>query len=301
MVRRRAFESLVVTTALTLSVWAADPATASPEKRLSMLEAESGGRLGVVALDTATGRRLAHRADERFAMCSTFKLCLAAAVLARVDAGKESLDRQISYSAADLLDYSPVTRAHLKQHTLSVEALCKAAVEESDNAAANLLLKGVGGPDGFTSYLRSLGDTVTRLDRNEPELNSNEPGDPRDTTTPAAMVETMRRLLLGDALSAPSRATLIGWMVACKTGTARIRGGVPGDWRVGDKTGTGVRGATNDIAILWPPGRPPILVAAYSSDSKKGNAECSALLAEVGTLVAQEFAGSKAGPVAGGK
>lgn len=301
MVRRRAFGSLVLTMALMLSVRAADPASPSPEERFSMLESQSGGRLGVVALDTGTGRRLAHRADERFAMCSTFKLCLAAAVLARVDAGKESLDRQISYSAADLLDYSPVTRAHLKQHALSVEALCKAAVEESDNAAANLLFKSVAGPDGLTSFLRGLGDTVTRLDRYEPELNSNEPGDPRDTTTPAAMVETMRRILLGDGLSVSSREKLIGWMVACKTGTARIRGGVPGDWRVGDKTGTGARGATNDIAILWPPGRPPILVAAYSSDSKKGNAECSAVLAEVGRLVALEFAGSKAGAGTGGK
>jgi beta-lactamase class A len=259
------------------------------EQRLSSLEAKSGGRLGVMVLDTGTGRRIALRADERFAMCSTFKLCLVAAVLARVDAGRESLDRRITYSSADLLDYSPVTKAHLKQHAMSVEALCEAAVEESDNAAANLLLKSIGGPDGLTAFLRNLGDIATRLDRYEPELNGNEPGDPRDTTTPAAMVDTMRRILLGDVLSVSSREKVTGWMVACKTGASRLRAGVPESWRVGDKTGTGARGATNDLAILWPPGRKPILVAAYFSGSKKSSAECSEVLAEVGKIVIDCF------------
>jgi beta-lactamase class A len=244
----------------------------------------------VDALDTGTGRRIAHRADERFAMCSTFKLFLAAAVLSRVDAGKESLGRRVSYTAADLLDYAPVTKAHVGEGAMTVGALCEAAVEESDNTAANLLLKGLGGPGGLTAYLRGLGDGTTRLDRNEPELNANEPGDARDTTTPGAAVATVDKILLGDVLSPSSRDGLLGWLVACKTGTSRIRAGMPENWRVGDKTGTGARGATNDVAILWPPGGKPILVAAYFSDSKKPQEERNAVLAEVGRIVAGAFA-----------
>lgn len=266
------------------------PGGPSAEARLRELEIRSGGRLGVVALDTATWARIGHRGTERFALCSTFKLLLAASVLSRVDAGDETLGRRVPYTKADLLDYSPVTKAHVKEGALTVGQLCEAAVEESDNAAANLLLKTVGGPEGLTKYLRSLGDEVTRLDRDEPALNSNLPDDPRDTTTPASMVETVRLLLLGDALSAASREKLAGWMLACKTGRARLSAGVPSDWRVGDKTGTGGRGAANDVAIIWPPGRKPILVAAYYSDSARGYEELNAVLAEVGEIVAQAFA-----------
>ncbi len=267
------------------------PGSPSPEVRLRELETRSGGRLGVAALDTATGTRISHRAGERFAMCSTFKLLLVARVLSGVDAGKETLGRRVPYTKADLLDYSPVTKAHIEEGGLTVSQLCQAAVEDSDNAAANLLLKTVGGPEGLTKYLRSVGDEVTRLDRDEPALNSNLPDDPRDTTTPAAMVEAVRRLLLGDGLSPASREKLAGWMLGCKTGGARIRAGVPSDWRVGDKTGTGARGAANDVAILCPPGRKPILVAVYSSDSARGYEELTAVLAEAGRIVAQGFAG----------
>lgn len=197
--------------ALTLSVvWAADPPNQTAEDRLMALEARSGRRLGVAALDTVTGRRVAHRAGERFAMCSTFKLALAGAVLASVDAGKESLDRRVAYTSADLLSYAPVTREHAKEGSLTVGALCASAVEVSDNTAANLLLRTLGGPAGFTRFLRALGDDVTRLDRDEPTLNTNEPGDVRDTTTPDAMLATMKALLLGDALSPASRQLLEG-------------------------------------------------------------------------------------------
>ena len=264
---------------------AAEGPKPSPEVRLKALEARSGGRLGVVVVDTGTGRRWTHRENERFALCSTFKFPLVAAVLARVDSGLDSLDRRVAYTAADLLDHSPVTTARLKEGGMTVGALCEAAVTKSDNAAANLLLKSLGGPTGLTQYLRSLGDPVTRLDRYEPELNSNEPGDLRDTTTPAAMAETARRILLGDALSPASRERLIGWLEACETGAARIRAGVPPTWRVGDKTGTGAHGAANDVAILWPPGRAPLLVAAYTSGSKHSYEECNAVLAEVGRIV----------------
>jgi beta-lactamase class A len=276
----------VALVALTLSgAWAADPPKQTAEDRLMALEARSGRRLGVAALDTGTGRRVAHRAGERFAMCSTFKLALAGAVLASVDAGKESLDRRVAYSSADLLSYAPVTREHAKEGSMTVGALCASAVEVSDNTAANLLLRTLGGPVGFTRFLRALGDEVTRLDRDEPTLNTNEPGDVRDTTTPDAMLATMKALLLGDALSPASRRLLQGWLVASTTGAARLRAGVPPSWRVGDKTGTGANGATNDLAILWPPGRAPILIAAYSTGAKGSDDERSALLAEVAMIV----------------
>ncbi len=269
--------------------WADEPQKRTAEERLKVLETTAGRRLGVAALDTGTGRCVAYRAGERFAMCSTFKLALAGAVLARVDAGKESLDRRLAYTSADLLAYAPITREHAKEGSMSVGALCAAAVEVSDNTAANLLLRTLGGPAGFTRYVRTLGDAVTRLDRDEPTLNGNEPGDARDTTTPAAMVATMKALLLGDALSPASRLQLQTWLMACTTGTARLRAGVPPAWRAGDKTGSGLNGAVNDLAILWPPGRAPILIAAYSSGLEGSDDDRNALLAEVARIVTSTF------------
>ncbi|HVE17279.1 MAG TPA: class A beta-lactamase [Chthoniobacterales bacterium] len=232
------------------------------------LEAAHGGRLGVAALDTGNGQRVGYRADERFAMCSTFKLLLAAAVLARVDAGEESLDRKVTYREADLLSYAPITRKHLP--AMTVGELCAAAIQYSDNTAANLLLRTLGGPKGLTHYLRSSGDKVTRLDRIEPELNSNLPGDERDTTTPAAVVGTMRRLLVGKALSKASSAQLNLWLVGNTTGDKRLRAGVAPAWKVGDKTGTGGLGAANDVAIVWPKeGSAPWLVAVFYSPRRR--------------------------------
>ncbi len=238
-------------------------------RRLAELEQVSGGRIGVAVLDTAGGKLYDYRAEERFAICSTFKLLLAAAVLSRVDSKEESLDRFVSFGSADMDDYAPVARKHLSEGQMSIFDLCAAAVEYSDNTAANLLLRSLGGPHRLTGYVRSLGDTVTRLDRYEPDLNSNLPGDERDTTSPAVMRNTMAKLLLGDALSPESRQSLISWLVENKTGTSRLRAGMPTGWRVGDKTGGGGRGATNDIAIVWPSGRPPLLIAVYSSDSAR--------------------------------
>ena len=260
-------------------------ALAPADDALAAIERRVGGRLGVVAIDTGSGRRLEYRAGERFAMCSTFKLLLAAAVLQRVDAGRESLDRRVAYGPADLLEYAPVTRVRASEGGMTVADLARASVELSDNTAANLLLATLGGPEGLTRFTRSLGDTTTRLDRLEPMLNANEPGDPRDTTTPAAMAETARKLLLGDVLSTASRARLESWLVASPTGARRLRAGFPTDWRAGDKTGTGNNGATNDVAIAWPPGRAPIVVAAYLSESKAALADREAVLAEVGRLV----------------
>lgn len=240
---------------------------AREESAFGLLEEKIGGRVGVMAIDTGDDKALWYRADERFAMCSTFKWVLAACVLERVDRGEIGLGEVLSYSEADLLEYAPVAREHLAKGALPVETLCAAAVSISDNTAANLLLARIGGPEALTAFLRRCGDEVTRLDRIEPDLNTNIPGDPRDTTTPRAMAETMRTILLGDVLASDSRRLLHQWLRDTRTGLARLRAGLPPDWVVGDKTGTGVNGAANDVAIVWPPDRPPILIAAYLSDS----------------------------------
>ncbi|HEX7761531.1 MAG TPA: class A beta-lactamase [Caulobacteraceae bacterium] len=275
------------------AAFSASPAFSAPapdsQARVAAIERRLGGRVGLAVLDTGSGRRLDWRADERFAMCSTFKFLAAAAVLRRVDAGAERLDRVIPYGSADLLEYAPTARAHLAEGGLSVAALCEAAVELSDNTAANLLLASLGGPAGLTRFVRGLGDPLTRLDRNEPTLNTAEPGDPRDTTTPAAMLQDLRRVLLGRALSEASRARLTDWMRNCQTGAKRLRAGVPAGWAVGDKTGSGAHGSTNTIAILWPPGRAPILASLYCMGSSQPRDVIEAAHAEVGRLIGEVF------------
>lgn len=247
------------------------------EKRLE------GGRLGVFATN---GRAtLAHRADERFPMASTFKTLLAACVLARVDAGRERLDRMIAYGPGDMLSHAPVTEAHLKDGALSVEVLCKAIVEVSDNPAANLLLKTIGGPAGLTAWLRSIGDDVTRLDRFELELNEALPGDPRDTTTARAMVADYVRLFGGRVLSQASRRRLEDWLIGATTGLQRLRKDTPAGWRAGDKTGNGARGSSNDVAVFWPPKGPRIYVAAYMTGTSVPMDVRNAVHAEIGRIV----------------
>jgi beta-lactamase class A len=252
---------------------------------LAAIEAQSRGRLGVAVLDTAAGTPIGHRADERFPMCSTFKLLAASAVLARVDAGRDRLDRRVRFTRAEVVPYSPITESHAGGDGLTIEALCGAAITMSDNTAGNLLLASLGGPAGLTAYARSLGDPVTRLDRIEPDLNESIPGDPRDTTSPAAMLSNLRALLTGNALSAPSRDKLTAWLVANKTGDTRVRAGLPAGWRVGDKTGSGDQGSTNDIGIIWPPGRAPILFATYLTRTSASADDRNAALADVGRAV----------------
>jgi beta-lactamase class A len=261
------------------------PVKAAVEDSLSALEAKSGGRLGVAILDTQSGRSLNHRADERFAMCSTFKLMLAAAVLARVETGKEQGDRVIRYGKSDLLTHSPVTEKHLSSG-VSVETLCTAVVRDSDNTGANLLLQTLGGPAGWTSFVRQIGDETSRLDRMELALNSAIPGDARDTTTPAAMLQDLQKVLLGDVLSARSRRFLIDAMATSPSGLKRLRAGLPKDWLAADKTGTGFKGPCNDIGIFTPPGRAPVLACAYLTDATVANAEQEAVLADIGRLIA---------------
>jgi beta-lactamase class A len=260
--------------------------TAQLDQRFSDLETTSGGRLGVATLDTASGGRAGHRAGERFPMCSTFKLLAVAAVLARVDRGRERLDRRIAFSTADLLEYAPVTRARVAEGSMPIADLCAAAITVSDNTAANLLLATLGGSAGLTAYARSLGDRVTRLDRIEPALNEAAPGDPRDTTTPSAMLGDLKVLLVGTALSRASRERLIAWLVATTTGDRRLRAGVPAGWRVGDKTGSGEHGTTNDIGIVWPPGRAPLLIAAYLTNTSHDVVARETVLANIARAVA---------------
>jgi beta-lactamase class A len=252
--------------------------------RLAALEARTGGRLGIAVFDTGGGRRLAYRGDERFPMCSTFKVLAAAAILARVDAGQERLDRRLSYGKSDLLDYAPVTREHLGEGSMTIEALCAAAIEMSDNTAANLLLQAIGGPPGLTAFLRSQGDERTRLDRNEPELNEAAPGDERDTTTPAAMLASIDRLVLGDALTPALRVLLHGWMINCKTGAQRLPASIPDGARIGHKTGSGERGTSNDIAIVWPAGRKPVLITVFLTGSPAKPEERDAVIAACGRI-----------------
>jgi beta-lactamase class A len=255
--------------------------------RIAAIETRIGGRIGVAAVDTSNDKHLDYRAEERFPMCSTFKFLAAAAVLKRVDEKKERLERFVPYNAKDILEYAPVTKEHLNEGGMTLGALCEAAIEQSDNTAGNLLLNAIGGPAGLTNFVRALGDRVTRLDRIEPDLNSAIPGDERDTTTPAAISSDMQRLLLGDALSEASRRKLDDWLQRNETGDSMIRAGVPKTWSVGDKTGRGANGATNDIAIMRPPGRAPILLAIYSVGSTATANDRAAAIAEVTKVVAE--------------
>lgn len=257
-----------------------------PLARLKALEQAHGGRLGVSILDTATGRRVDHRGEERFPLCSTFKLLAAAALLARVDRGELDLAQRVRFEKADVVFYSPVTSERTGAPGMTLEEVCDAALVLSDNTAGNLLLEKIGGPAGWTRFARSLGDEVSRLDRWETALNEAKPGDPRDTTTPSAMLRAMQAVLLGDALSDASRKRIADWMVASRTGVARLRAGFPEGWRVGDRTGTSNNGVFNDIAIAWTPGGAPRLVTAYYAESALDGDAANALIAEVGRIAA---------------
>lgn len=257
-------------------------------KQIQAVRDHIGGRLGLHVLDTHTGRRWRFDDDSRYAMASTFKMLLAAAVLQRADLGTTSLDEQVKLQASDMLSHAPVTSKHLERGTITVRELCAAVVEVSDNPAANLLLKMIDGPAGLTRFFRSLGDRETRLDRYELDLNSNLPGDSRDTTTPRAMVHSMEQVLTKEILSATSREMLLGWMINASTGLKMVRQGLPREWKVGDKTGRGANGAVNDLVIIWPADRKPVLMALYLSDSKRTMAELSAVHVEIGGIVARE-------------
>ena len=257
---------------------------------LAAYERETGGRIGLFAENLASGTKMAWRAEERFVMCSTFKASLAAFVLARIDRGEDRLDDMVAYGAQDVLDYAPVAKQNLAAGAMSVSDMCKAIVELSDNTCANLLLARSGGPAALTAFWRSTGDTVSRLDHNEPELNRSPPGDPHDTTTPAAMAGNLRRFVLAEVLSTRSRQHLTDWLVGCKTGNNRLRGGLPKEWKIGDKTGNNGKDASGDIAMAWPNSGGPVLVSAYTQGGSPTAQQFEAVFAEVGRMVGERLA-----------
>jgi beta-lactamase class A len=242
--------------------------TVAAGAQLAKLEQTLAGRLGVFALNTANGKQLSYHSDEYFPMCSTFKVILASAILKRSTQIDALMQQRIKYQQRDLVTYSPITKQHLEDG-MTVDALCAAAIQYSDNTASNLLMKILGGPEAVTTFARSIGDRQFRLDRWETALNSAIPGDRRDTSTPNAMGLSLQRLALGDALEPRFQLQLRVWLQGNTTGAARIRAGVPADWQVGDKTGTGDYGTANDIGLLWPPRRSPVVVAIYTTQGEK--------------------------------
>jgi len=290
MTTRRTF--LIRTTALLGVGLSGSVAVAQPlqdlKGKIADIESRVKGRLGIAVLDTGSDHQFGYRKDERFPMCSTFKLMAAAAILKRVEERHETLERRVRFSRSDLVTYSPVTEKHLGSG-MTVAELCEAAITLSDNTARNLMLEILGGPSSVTAFARTLGDSVTRLDRTEPTLNEAVPGDLRDTTAPAAVAEDLRKLMFGHALKKTSSAQLETWLLANKTGDARLRARLPASWRVGDKTGSGERGSTNDVGVLWPPDAAPLIVAAYLTQTAASMSERNEALAAVGEAVAATF------------
>lgn len=301
--RRNFLVSLVATLVASRATYAATPSSSrhDPAPQLRALE-QGHARLGVCLLDTGSGELAGHRLEERFALCSTFKLPLVAAILREADRGRIDLAEVLRYSHADLLPWAPVTGQHVDRGGLSILELAQAAQQFSDGAAANLLVRRMGGPAAVTAKFREMGDVVTRLDRYEPDLGMVLSGDLRDTTTPLAMAQQVRRITTGELLQPESRQRLLQWMEDTRTGARRLRAGLPRDWRTGDKTGTGrAEGTTNkcnDVAITFPPGRAPIVIAAYFDSGEytpQVEARHEAVLAQVGRI-ASEWATSAPGP-----
>ncbi len=292
--RRALLRAMAAATAFPLTGLSAgsNPTISDLDDALARLEQTAGGRLGVCVLDAHDGKSAGLRADERFGLCSTFKLLLAAVILREADAGRLALAEVLPYARKDLVPNSPVTEAKLEAGGMPIEALAHATQTTSDNLAANLLMKRLGGPAALTAKLRDMGDQTTRLDRWEPEMNRVPPGEVRDTSTPRAIASSVARIF-GDELLAPaSRQLLREWTIATTTGTRRLRAGFPPDWIAGNKTGTGyapgMANKTNDIAIVWREDRAPLVVAAYYESPgsfDRIRAEDEAVLAQVGKLV----------------
>lgn len=269
-----------------------DAARPGPQARLKAIERSTGGRLGAYILDTGSGKSIGWRADERFCHCSTFKLSLAALALREHDAGRLDLAERLSFGRSDIAGYSPVIEANLAAGSMAIVDLAQAIQITSDNAAANVLMRRLGGPGAVTRFWREIGDSVSRLDGYEPDINVIPPGTEENSTTPRAMAETVRRIVLGTVLKPDSRNLLQGWMEATRSGMNRIRADIPAGWRGLDKTGTGMRpvigNKTNDLAVLFPPGgRAPLIAVGYvdrtefSADVRK---EDEAALMELGKV-----------------
>lgn len=268
---------------------AADAEPVALDDALAEIEAQTGGRLGVAVSSPGTGLAAARHGDDRFPLCSTVKLLTVAAVLHRVDTEEDMLSRDIPVPQEAILEHAPVAEQHAGG-TMTLSQLCEAAMVWSDNTAANLILEALGGPEAATAYVRSLGDDVTRIDRLEPKANLNGPDEPRDTTTPNAMLGNLQKLFLEDALSPLSRDRLTEWFVAAETGKDRLRAGLPQTWRVGDRSGTGPNGTSNDVAVAWRGDGNPILITAYLTGSDADGEARDTALADVGRAVASAVA-----------
>ena len=250
------------------------------------VEAELDARVGLAILDTVTGTRWLYNADQRFPMASTFKVLACGALLAHADAGTERLVRKVRITQADLVTYSPVTEKWVGQE-VSLADLCAATLRTSDNTAANKVLDAIGGPAALTAFLRSLGDARTRLDRWETALNEGAPGDLRDTTTPTSMVATLHKLLLGNALLTASRDLLVGWLESNAVGGPLLRAGIPGDWRIADRSGAGGYGSRGVVGVMWPPGRPPIIAAIYITQTQASMDVRNTAISRIGRALAE--------------
>jgi beta-lactamase class A len=283
--RRLLLAAVSVPIAAVWTSWATQGnATVAAQAQLAKLEQALAGRLGVFAIDTANGKQLSYHADEYFPMCSTFKVLLASAILKRSTQIDGLMYQRIKYQQSDLVTYSPITERHVKDG-MTVDALCAAAIQYSDNTASNLLMKILGGPEAVTMFARSIGDRQFRLDRWETALNSSIPGDRRDTSTPNAMASSLQRLAFGDALEPRLQLQLRVWLQGNTTGATRIRAGVPADWQVGDKTGSGDYGTANDIGLLWPPRRAPVVVAIYTTQAEKDAKARNDIIASAARIV----------------
>lgn len=238
------------------------PDVATIKQKLAELEKSTGGRLGVALINTADNAQIVYRGAERFPMCSTSKVMAASAILKQSETKKDLLNQRVEIKKSDLVNYNPIAEKHLDTG-MTLGELSAAALQYSDNTAMNKLIAELGGPAGVTKFARSIGDSTFRLDRTEPTLNTAIPGDKRDTTSPLAMAKSLQNLALGKALGEPQRAQLVEWLKGNTTGAESIRAGLPATWVVGDKTGSGDYGTTNDIAVIWPDNHAPLVLVTY--------------------------------------
>lgn len=264
----------------------AQATTTQVQQKLAALEKQSGGRLGVALINTADRSQILYRGDERFAMCSTSKAIVVAAVLKQSETQHDILQQKMSIKKADLTNWNPVTEKYVDKE-MTLAELSAAALQYSDNTAMNKLLEHLGGTGNVTAFARSIGDTTFRLDRTEPELNTAIPGDERDTTSPLAMAKSLHKLTLGDALAGTQRAQLVAWLKGNTTGGQSIRAGLPESWVVGDKTGGGDYGTTNDIAVVWPEGRAPLILVTYFTQPQQDAKGRKDVLAAAAKIVTQ--------------
>ena len=283
--KTKIFSTLITVFCLTLSL----PANAEDSlvDTVKSAENELGARIGLAVHDLETEQRWEYRSDERFALSSTFKTLACANVLHNVDIGQEKIDRVVRFSKSNLVTYSPVTEKHVGKKGMSLGELCQATLSTSDNSAANFILQAIGGPKSLTQFLRASGDNTTRLDRWETELNEATPKDKRDTTTPIAMITTLEKLVVGDILSTESRQQLQSWLKGNEVGDALFRKGVPSDWIVADRTGAGGYGSRAITAVMWPPGRKPVIAALYITETDASFEERDAMIAKIGTEIAK--------------